>query len=100
MGAAVSNANPSSPWQTTSFATYAQVGTLYGNSSKFLKQPRGPQSPKRQPDGTVLMTYYNNGGFGAFASAQTIMDRCVMWLTLGIEDQELPEGNDGRLLWS
>ena len=41
-------------------------------SSLFLyaqvKNPRGPISPKRQPNGLVLMTYYNDGGFGAFAT--------------------------------
>jgi hypothetical protein len=39
----------------------------------------------QQPNGIVLMTYYNNGGFGAFASKMPLNDRCYMWLVAGHE---------------
>lgn len=54
----------------------------------------GPISPKRQSNGLVLMTYYNDGGFGAFASHMAINDRNNMWLTVGHEQ------SDGTLHWT
>ena len=50
-----------------------------------VKNPRGPISPKRQRNGLVLMTYYNDGGFGAFATHMAVNDRNCMWLTVGHE---------------
>ena len=54
---------------------------------------RGPLSPKRQPNGLVLMTYYNTAPLGAFASHMPINDRSHMFLTAGME-------SNGTVLWS
>eukprot|EP01045_Picozoa_sp_COSAG04_P016386 COSAG04_NODE_1363_length_7079_cov_19.484815_5_plen_83_part_00 len=56
-----------------------------------VKNPRGPISPKRQHNGLVLMTYYNDGGFGAFATHMAVNDRNCMWLTAGHEQVRCPQ---------
>ncbi len=53
----------------------------------------GPISPKPQPDGCVLMSFYNNNAFGKFASHMALADRNNMWLTAGYE-------SDGTIKWS
>jgi hypothetical protein len=65
---------------------------IHPNATK-MKNPRGPISPKRQPNGQLLMTYYNNAGFGAFASHMPIADRNNMWLSCGYEF-------DGTIKWT
>jgi hypothetical protein len=59
-----------------------------------LKNPRGPISPKKQPNGLWLMTFYFDGGFGAFASHMSVNDRNNMWLTAG------HEVGGGHVLWT
>ena len=82
--------NPRLPWHQSSYAQYLPLdnGTdwlaEFPNASA-LKNPRGPISPKRQSNGVILMTYYNNGGFGAFAHRLPVSDRNNMWLTAGYE---------------
>ena len=82
------------PWQTPTFASYLPTWADAYQNASWLKQPRGPLSPKRQPNGLVLMTYYNTAPLGTFASHMTVNDRNNMWLTVG---HEVPEGG---LRWS
>ena len=45
-------------------------------NASLVKNPRGPISPKRQPGrAELLMTYYNNDGFGAFAAFDLVVPR-------------------------
>ena len=75
----------SEPWETSSFATYLSTWADNYENCSFVKHPRGPLSPKRQPNGLILMTYYNTAPLGAFASHMKVNDRNNMWLTVGHE---------------
>ncbi|KAH8098451.1 WSC domain-containing protein [Aureococcus anophagefferens] len=70
-------------WTNSSYAVYED--TWASGSEAWVKQPRGPLSPKKQPNGLWLMTYYNTEPLGAFAAAATVSDRNNMWLTVGRE---------------
>ena len=72
-------------WETSSFATYLPTWADNYTNSSFVKHPRGPLSPKRQPNGLILMTYYNTAPLGAFATHMKVNDRNNMWLTVGHE---------------
>ena len=82
MGSVVSSIDPKLPWGTTQYARYAPIkgpegaaSPLYNNNTWWVKQPRGPLTPKRQPNGMVLMSFNHNAGFASFAAATPIMDR-------------------------
>lgn len=83
-------------WANSSFAEYLAYDPWITKApgATLVKQPRGPISPKRQSNGLVLMTYYNDGGFGAFASHMAVNDRNNMWLIVGHENV------DGTLHWT
>ena len=71
-------------WQPSAYAQFWPRHALAGPAP--MKNPRGPISPKRQPNSTaVLMTFYFNGGFAAFAHAAPLSDRNLMWLAVGLE---------------
>lgn len=102
LGAATGDLMDSSSdaWPASTFAEYRQPHprALYNGNSTFMKNPRGPISPKRQPNGLVLMTYYNNGGFAPFAHISPVSDRNNMWLTVGQEEGDV--GNGTTIRWS
>ena len=75
----------SETWETSSFATYLSTWADNYENCSFVKNPRGPLSPKRQKNGLILMTYYNTAPLGAFASHMKVNDRNNMWLTVGHE---------------
>ena len=83
-------------WANSSFAEYIPYDKWMtaAPGATLVKQPRGPISPKRQSNGLVLMTYYNDGGFGGFATRMVINDRNNMWLIVGHENE------DGTLHWT
>ena len=81
-------------WAPSSFARFLPSWTDAFPNASWVKQPRGPQSPKRHaPSGLVLMTFYNTAPLGAFATHMDINDRTIMWLVAGHEV-------GGTLLWS
>ena len=94
--------DPTKPWATSTYAQYITpdwVRAMHPNASS-VKHPRGPMSPKRILGAVsktdplpVLVCFYNNNGFGAFASHMKINDRNEMWLTAGWEI-------NGTLLWT
>jgi hypothetical protein len=77
----------------SSFAKYLPTWADKYENCSYLKHPRGPLSPKRQPNGLILMTYYNTAPLGAFATKMKVNDRNNMWLTVGHETNE-------TVLWS
>ena len=95
MGHAVttsSNFSDRGAWGDSTYASY-EASSWASGAENFVKQPRGPLSPKKQPNGLWLMTYYNTQPLAAFAAAATISDRNNMWLTAGREV-------DGTVKWS
>ena len=100
LGSAQSTAgDPTVPWRPSAYAQHLSIAggpdwvkAVHPNASA-LKNPRGPISPKRQPNGVVLMTYYNTGAFGEAFHTLPLSDRNNMWLIAGHEV-------DGTLQWS
>lgn len=85
--------NPKTKWMPSTFARYATSwADRFGANASWVKNCRGPISPKKQPNGLWLMTYYNTAPLGTFASHMTQNDRSNMWLTAGVEE-------NGTVLW-
>ena len=87
------------PWQPSAFARYGATWADAVPNASFVKNCRGPISPKRQPRGmgggdVWLMTYYNTAPLGAFSAQDlALSDRNNMWLAAGYEE-------NGTVLWS
>ena len=86
-------------WELSTFAEYLPTWADQYVNASWVKHPRGPLSPKQQPNGLVLMTFYNTAPLGAFATHMKVNDRNNMWLTVG---HEMTNDKTGRttLMWT
>ena len=74
------------PWEPSAFARYRYTWANEMTNASFVKNCRGPISPKKQTNGVWLMTYYNTEPLASFASQNLkLSDRANMWLTAGLE---------------